>query len=132
MYIPLFVLVKAAHITTINAVLANLASGADQIIGAHTPVADPTTISHYALLDMNATQSKVDEFAAMTQGILPAINGEWGADGVPTGAEAVAAFTGGNMIVIPGYGITTNQEREDWIEAQRLGFEIAPYSPPGV
>lgn len=126
---PLFVLVKAEHITTINAVLAGLQSGMQQIVAAHTSLTDPNTITHYAMLDTGAPQSTVDEFAAMTQGILPAINGEWDADGVPSGAAAVAAFTGGNMIVVPGYGIQTEAEVAQFIAAQRTGFQIAPWAP---
>ncbi len=69
----------------------------------------------------------VDEFAAMTQGILPAINGEWDADGVPSGAAAVAAFTDVNMIVVPGYGID-HSSKDEWIAGQLAGFAIQAYS----
>ena len=128
MAIPLFVLVDVANISTVNAVLNVLSSGSQQLVAAHTSLTDPNTITHYAMLDMGADQALIDEFAAMTQGILPAINGEWGANGVPTGAAAVEAFTGGNMIVVPGYGVT-NDTVAQFIAAQRTGFEIAAYNP---
>lgn len=127
MSIPLFVLAKAEHITTINAVLAALASGPQMMIAQYALASSPQVASHRALLNMSATQSMVDEFAAMTQGILPAINGEWGADGIPTGAEAVAALTSGNMIVVPGYGIDDNS-KDEWIAGQLAGFAIQAYS----
>lgn len=132
MAIPLFALGKAEHVPTINAVLAVLTSGMQQLGAAHTGLTDPLTVTHWAMLDTGAPQGTVDEFAAMTQGILPAITGEWGVNGVPTGAEAVAAMTGGNFIVVPGYGVEGQEQIAQFIAAQRTGFEIAPYSPPGV
>lgn len=127
MAIPLFALVKAEQISTVNAVLAVLASGMQQFVAAHTSPSDPTTITHYAMLDTGAPQSTVDEFAAMTQGILPAITGEWGVGDVPTGQAAVAALTGGNFIVVPGYGIEGEEQIAQFIAAQRTGFNIVPY-----
>lgn len=46
--------------------------------------------------------------------------------GVPTGAEAVAVFTEGNMIVVPGYGVT-NETRDEFVAAQRTGFNVVPW-----
>lgn len=127
MFIPLFGLAKAEHTTTINAVLAALASGPQMIHAQYALKSSPEVSSHRVMLHMSATQSMVDEFAAMTQGILPAINGEWGVDGIPTGAEAVAALTGGNLKIVAGYGID-DSSKDEWIAGQLAGFAIQPYS----
>lgn len=126
--VPTLVLAKIAHVPVINAVLAALASGGTNAFVARLAHKDtPSVATHYFISDMTATQSNVDELAAMCLGVLPAITGEWGAASVPSGAEAVAACIDGNMIVIPGYGV---QDAGPFIAGMMEGYDLVEYEEP--
>lgn len=126
--VPTLILAKIDHVPVVNAILAVLSSGGTNAFVARLAHKDaPSVATHFFISDMAATQSNVDEWAAMCLGVLPAIDGEWGAGGVPSGAEAVAACINGNMVVIPGYGV---QDAGPFIAGMKEGYDLVEYEEP--
>lgn len=124
MAIALFALIPAADQPTVNAVLAYLASGADAITAPHADPSDPATITTYCMLDMGASQDKVDEFSAMAEGVVPTLTAALGEEGLPTHSEFIDAAS--RMIVVAGYNI---DDPAPFIAAQRSGFDVVPWDP---
>lgn len=55
--------------------------------------------THYCSNHGHTTVEEHATWAALLDGELPEIYGEWGEDGAPSEIDAIAAFTGGNVLL---------------------------------
>jgi hypothetical protein len=93
-----------------------------------TTDAVPTTssvVTHYLFADSSTSPADVAIFQSMANGDLPPITGVWGADGVITGADALAAINAVNLQVYSASGNVVPLDHANPILASR-GLSFVP------
>jgi hypothetical protein len=97
-YEPIVGVIPVAYADTINAALTAIMGFTNriQITSPHCPAATPFgPVTHYVFADLSsaATPELAEMLRSLGRGYLPSpLEGEWGADGLPTDADAREAL----------------------------------------
>lgn len=133
--LPCIMIGKAADKDDINLVLEAQGRGPGNLSRKMCSI-DPlatweTPATHYMMQDMSATDTLVASWQAACNGDLPAIDGQWGVDGVISSLDAQEACSGGNMQVYSAAGLVTGEDATAWRDGTFLGIglQFVPDAP---
>jgi hypothetical protein len=126
--LPCIMVAKAAAKTDINLVLEAQGRGPGNLSRKMCSI-DPlatfeTPATHYMMQDMSATDTLVASWQAACNGDLPAIEGQWGQEGVIASLAAQTACSGGNMQVFSAAGLVTGEDATNWRDGTFLGIGL--------
>jgi len=133
--LPAIVIVAAAHRDTVNAIWEFVLLRGPNNLARKCCAIDPeatheTPATHFMFQDMGATDTDIAAWQALASGAMPA-GVDWGVGGIPIEADAVAACTGGNLLVFSAAGLVTTQDALDWRDGTfaGVGLQYVPDEP---